>query len=88
MTAKTEASAAASDRLPVEMRDPVVAYLVEQAEKFRVLQDCAAAARQPDRRPQKTFEAFLSEGRPRCADLLEARLKSRSRAAPATRPST
>jgi predicted transcriptional regulator len=33
----TERAAEALDRLPEEMREPAVAYIVEQAEKFRVL---------------------------------------------------
>ena len=33
----TERAAAALDLLPEEMREPAVAYLLEQAEKFRVL---------------------------------------------------
>jgi hypothetical protein len=32
-----EKAAAALDLLPEEMREPAVAYLLEQAEKFRVL---------------------------------------------------
>jgi hypothetical protein len=33
----TEKAAAALDLLPEEMREPAVAYLLEQAEKFHVL---------------------------------------------------
>jgi hypothetical protein len=34
----TERAAAALDILPEELREPAVAYLIEQAEKFRALQ--------------------------------------------------
>ena len=38
MTSTTEKAAAALELLPEELREPAVAYLVEQAEKFRALQ--------------------------------------------------
>jgi hypothetical protein len=38
MTNTTEKAAAALELLPEELREPAVAYLLEQAEKFRVLQ--------------------------------------------------
>jgi hypothetical protein len=38
MTDTTEKAAAALELLPEELREPAVAYLLEQAEKFRVLQ--------------------------------------------------
>jgi hypothetical protein len=37
MKTTTEKAAEALDLLPEEMREPAVAYLLEQAEKFRVL---------------------------------------------------
>jgi hypothetical protein len=37
MSTTTEKAAAALDLLPEEMREPAVAYLIEQAEKFRAL---------------------------------------------------
>jgi hypothetical protein len=37
MTNTTEKAAAALELLPEELREPAVAYLLEQAEKFRVL---------------------------------------------------
>ena len=37
MTKTTEKAAAALELLPEELREPAVAYLLEQAEKFRVL---------------------------------------------------
>jgi len=38
MSNTTEKAAAALELLPEELREPAVAYLVEQAEKFRALQ--------------------------------------------------
>jgi hypothetical protein len=38
MTDTTEQAAAALELLPEELREPAVAYLLEQAEKFRALQ--------------------------------------------------
>ena len=37
MKTTTEKAAEALDLLPEEMREPAVAYIIEQAEKFRVL---------------------------------------------------
>jgi glycine/D-amino acid oxidase-like deaminating enzyme len=37
MSKFTEKAAAALELLPEELREPVVAYIMEQAEKFRVL---------------------------------------------------
>jgi predicted transcriptional regulator len=37
MSTTTEKAAAALELLPEEMREPAVAYLLEQAEKFRAL---------------------------------------------------
>jgi predicted transcriptional regulator len=37
MTDTTEKAAAALELLPEEMREPAIAYLLEQAEKFRAL---------------------------------------------------
>jgi hypothetical protein len=39
MSTITEKAAAALELLPEEMREPAVAYLIEQAEKFRVLKE-------------------------------------------------
>ena len=39
MSKTSERAAAALELLPEEMREPAVAYLLEQAEKFRVLQE-------------------------------------------------
>jgi hypothetical protein len=38
MSDTSEKAAAALDLLPEELREPAVAYLLEQAEKFRALQ--------------------------------------------------
>lgn len=38
MASTTEKAAAALELLPEELREPAVAYLLEQAEKFRALQ--------------------------------------------------
>jgi hypothetical protein len=38
----TEKAAAALDLLPEDMREPAVAYLLEQAEKFRLLKELVA----------------------------------------------
>ena len=38
MADTTEQAAAALELLPEELREPAVAYLIEQAEKFRALQ--------------------------------------------------
>jgi hypothetical protein len=42
MTTTTEKAAAALDLLPEEMREPAVQYLLEQAERFRVLKEHVA----------------------------------------------
>ena len=39
MKTTTEKAAEALDLLPEEMREPAVAYLLEQAEKFRALKE-------------------------------------------------
>jgi len=42
MPTTTEKAAAALELLPEEMREPAVAYLFEQAEKFRALKEMIA----------------------------------------------
>jgi hypothetical protein len=66
MKTTTEKAAEALDLLPEEMREPAVAYLLEQAEKFRVLKeqiaegmDDVAAGRVSD----WNFEEFLRQAR-------------------------
>lgn len=39
MSKTTEKAAAALDLLPEDLREPAVAYLLEQAEKFRALKE-------------------------------------------------
>ena len=39
MKTTTQKAAEALDLLPKEMREPAVAYLIEQAEKFRLLKE-------------------------------------------------
>ena len=66
MSTTTERAAAALDLLPEEMREPAVAYLIEQAEKFRTLKklvgeglDDVAAGRVSE----WNFQEFLREAR-------------------------
>jgi hypothetical protein len=62
----TEKAAAALDLLPEEMREPAVAYLLEQAEKFRVLKQLAAEGMDDvaaGRVREWSFEDFLREAR-------------------------
>jgi len=66
MKTTTEKAAEALDLLPEEMREPAVAYLLEQAEKFRVLKgqiaegmDDVAAGRVSE----WNFEEFLRAAR-------------------------
>jgi hypothetical protein len=42
MTSASEKAAAALELLPEEMREPAVQYILEQAEKFRVLKELVA----------------------------------------------
>ena len=42
MSTTSERAAAALDLLPEEMREPAVACLLEQAEKFRILKEMVA----------------------------------------------
>jgi hypothetical protein len=66
MTTTTEKAAAALELLPEEMREPAVAYLLEQAEKFLTLKrlvtegmDDVAARRVSE----WNFQDFLREAR-------------------------
>jgi hypothetical protein len=66
MTTTTEKAAAALDLLPEEMREPAVAYLLEQAEKFRVLKEQIAEGMEDvasGRVSEWNFEEFLREAR-------------------------
>jgi hypothetical protein len=66
MTTTTEKAAAALDLLPEEMREPAVAYLLEQAEKFRVLKELIAEGMDDlaaGRGSEWNFQDFLREAR-------------------------
>ena len=66
MATTTEKAAAALDLLSEEMREPAVAYLLEQAEKFRVLKDMVAegmADVEAARVSEWNFQDFLREAR-------------------------
>jgi len=62
----TEKAAAALDLLPEDMREPAVAYLLEQAEKFRALKELAAEGMDDvaaGRVQEWNFQDFLREAR-------------------------
>jgi hypothetical protein len=62
MTSTTEKAAAALELLPEEMREPAVQYLLEQAEKFRVLKELIAEGMEDaanGRVSEWDFEDFL-----------------------------
>ena len=64
----TEQAAAALDLLPEEMREPAIAYLLEQAEKFRVLKDLVAEGMEDvaaGRVLEWNFQDFLTDARKR-----------------------
>ena len=66
MTSTTEKAAAALDLLPEEMREPAVAYLLEQAEKYRVLKEMVAEGLKDTAEGRVTewnFADFLREAR-------------------------
>ncbi len=66
MKTTTEKAAAALDLLPEDMREPAVAYLLEQAEKFRVLKalvDEGMEDVKAGRVSEWDFAAFLREAR-------------------------
>ncbi len=66
MKTTTEKAAAALDLLPEDMREPAVAYLLEQAEKFRVLKEQIAEGMDDvaaGRVSEWNFEEFLREAR-------------------------
>ena len=66
MKSTTERAAAALDLLPEEMREPAVAYLLEQAEKFRVLKslvDEGMTDVQAGNVSEWNFEDFLRKAR-------------------------
>jgi hypothetical protein len=66
MTTTTEKAAAALELLPEEMREPAVAYLLEQAEKFRALKELVAEGMDDvasGRVSEWNFQDFLREAR-------------------------
>ena len=66
MKTTTEKAAAALDLLPEEMREHAVAYLLEQAEKFRVLKEQIAEGMEDvssGRVAEWNFEDFLRQTR-------------------------
>jgi hypothetical protein len=66
MSSTTEKAAAALDLLPEEFREPAVAYLIEQAEKFRLLQGQVAEGLQDveaGRVSEWSFDDFLRQAR-------------------------
>ncbi len=66
MTTTTERAAAALELLPEEMREPAVAYLLEQAEKFRALKAIVAEGMDDvaaGRVSEWNFQDFLREAR-------------------------
>jgi hypothetical protein len=66
MTTTTERAAAALELLPEEMREPAIQYLLEQAEKFRVLKDLIAEGMDDvaqGRVSEWSFQDFLRQAR-------------------------
>ena len=66
MKTTTEKAAEALDLLPEEMREPAVAYLLEQAERFRALKEQIAEGMEDvaaGRVSEWNFEEFLRQAR-------------------------
>ncbi|MFZ3360361.1 MAG: hypothetical protein WCA56_09135 [Xanthobacteraceae bacterium] len=66
MKSTSEKAAEALDLLPEEMREPAVAYLLEQAEKLRALKELIAEGMDDiatGRVSEWNFEEFLREPR-------------------------
>jgi hypothetical protein len=66
MKTTTEKAAEALELLPEDMREPAVAYLLEQAEKFRVLKEQIAEGMQDvaaHRVSEWDFDEFLRRAR-------------------------
>ncbi len=66
MSSDTKKAAEALELLPEEMREPAVAYLLEQAEKFRALKqdiDKGLADAEAGRVREWDFAKFLREAR-------------------------
>jgi len=66
MKSTSERAAEALDFLPEELREPAIAYLLEQAEKFRVLKTLVAEGMsdvEAGRVSEWKFEEFLRAAR-------------------------
>jgi len=66
MKTTTEKAVEALDLLPEDMREPAVAYLLEQAEKFRALKEQIAEGMEDvsaGRLSEWNFEEFLRRAR-------------------------
>jgi hypothetical protein len=66
MKTTTEKAVEALDLLPEEMREPAVAYLLEQAEKFRALKEAIDAGMEDvaaGRVSEWSFDDFLRDAR-------------------------
>jgi hypothetical protein len=66
MTIRSEKAAAALELLPEEMREPAVQYLLEQAEKFRILKELVSEGMQDvaqGRVSEWNFQEFLRRAR-------------------------
>ena len=66
MKTTAEKAAAALELLPEDMREPAVAYILEQAEKFRVLREQIAEGMEDvaaGRVSEWNFDEFLREAR-------------------------
>jgi hypothetical protein len=66
MKTTAEKAAEALELLPEDMREPAVAYLLEQAEKFRVLKEQVAEGMQDiaeQRVSEWNFDEFLRRAR-------------------------
>jgi hypothetical protein len=66
MSTTTDRAAAALELLPEEMREPAVAYLLDQAEKFRTLKmliDEGLADIEAGNVKEWNFEEFLRDAR-------------------------
>jgi hypothetical protein len=66
MKTTTERAAEALELLPEEMREPAVAYLLEQAERYRALKELVAEGMDDiaaGRVSEWNFEDFLREAR-------------------------
>ncbi|MFZ2137621.1 MAG: hypothetical protein WAV78_11975 [Xanthobacteraceae bacterium] len=66
MTITSERAAAALELLPEEMREPAVQYLLEQAEKFRILKELVSEGMEDlahGRVSEWNFQDFLRRAR-------------------------